>query len=143
MKCWNFQTPILIVLLIYLQTCNTNVIPLAVNTVGTILYSISEELFNSPQNVLSRSFSENLDSVKDKLFHYYQGQYNCACSLLMIFRVSYNFPEDHLFSERQTSNDIQGRGWIGFPSLEGALLSLAFLTFSVLLIDLIQVTVKT
>lgn len=32
-------------------------------------------------------------------------------------------------------------GGIGFPSLEGALLSLAFLTFSVFLIDLIQVSI--
>lgn len=32
-----------------------------------------------------------------------------------------------------------GGGGVGFPSLEAALLSLAFLTFAVFLIDLIQV----
>jgi hypothetical protein len=33
-----------------------------------------------------------------------------------------------------------GQGAIAFPSLEGALLSLAFLTFAVFVIDLIQVS---
>jgi len=37
------------------------------------------------------------------------------------------------------ARDHGHHGGIGFPSLEGALLSLAFLTFAVFLIDLIQV----